>query len=182
MTVVNKTALLALCVAAVSCNSHRRQGEGTLGEGTQHVGEECEQASHCVDDATCFEGTCVGDGLLRVSLAWDRRTDLDLHVLTPSGHEIYWEHKQHPTGQLDVDDCVDNNCRKWEGPHVENVFFTDVAEEGEYTVWVENYDGRRSSDWWIEVVGPDDLHHEWQGSLPSDIGVTSDVSKFEFAE
>ena len=169
--------LLGLCTTG--CNGHRIQGEGFFEEGSQNVGEECAEENHCTEGATCFEQTCVGDGLLRVSLAWERRTDIDLHVMTPSGHEIYWEDPEHSTGELDVDDCV-IVCRKWDGPHVENVFFTQAAEKGTYEVWVENFNGRRSSDWWIEVSGPDDTGEMWSGSLPQQIGVTSDVFEFTY--
>jgi hypothetical protein len=154
------------------CNGHRIQGDGYFEEGSQHVGEDCVEEEHCVAGATCFEETCVGEGVLRVSMAWDRRTDFDLHVMTPSGHEIYWEDPKHATGVI--------VCRKWDGPHVENVFFGEDAEPGTYRVWVENYNGRRSSDWYIEVSGPGEVDHDWDGSLPQEIGVTSDVFEFTY--
>jgi hypothetical protein len=178
MNPIFRPALLGLgLLALASCNGHRIQGDGFFEEGSQQAGEECHDESHCVDGATCFEQTCVGEGVLRVSLAWQKRTDFDLHVMTPGGQEIYWEDPSHTSGELDVDDCV-IVCRKWDGPHVENIFFTEAAQAGEYVFWVENFNGRRSSDWWIEVVGPDGLRHDWSGSLPQQIGVTSELFFF----
>lgn len=163
-------------IAGMGCHEHRIQ-DGDFEEFTQEVGEECRVDDHCVVDAVCFEQTCVGDGLLRVSLAWDKRTDLDLHVLTPSGEEIFFSDPWHETGELDVDDCV-GACRTWSGPHVENVFFNDLAESGEYQVWVVNYDGRRKSDYRIEVVGPD-LRDSFWGTLAGPGGNRTETFRFE---
>jgi hypothetical protein len=159
----------------------RIQGDGYLEDGSQHVGEECIEELHCEAGATCFEQTCVSEGLFRVSLAWDRRTDLDLHAMTPSGFEIYWESPEHVSGELDVDDCEKSDCASWDGPHVENVVFHEDAQVGTYRVWVENFDGRRSSDWWIELAGDQVVPDEWSGNLPREIGVTSDVFEFTFS-
>lgn len=43
------------------------------------------------------------DGSLRFTLAWDAFADLDLHVTTPSGEEIYFLNKTLSGGTLDVD-------------------------------------------------------------------------------
>jgi hypothetical protein len=160
---------------AGACNDHRVQGDDE-----HQAGQSCLDVEDCVAGATCFEETCVGEGALRVSLAWDRRTDLDLHVLTPRGEEIYWENPKHSSGELDVDDCV-IECRTWDGPHVENVFFQDKAEAGEYVVWIENYDGRRGANWRIEVVAGGEILAAWEGELPAKVGARSDATAFDYA-
>lgn len=48
--------------------------------------------------------TTVGSGDIEVSLNWGSPTDLDLHVVEPSGQEIYYDNKTSPTGgMLDLD-------------------------------------------------------------------------------
>lgn len=174
MTKHGSTLILGMTLVT-GCLDHRIQ-DGDFEEFTQEVGEECRIDDHCVVDAVCFEQTCVGDGLLRVSLAWDKRTDLDLHVRTPSGHEIYFGDTWHETGELDVDDCV-GTCRSWSGPHVENVFFNEQAESGEYEVWVVNFDGRRKTDYRIEVVGPEVRESYW-GTLARRTGRRTETFRF----
>jgi uncharacterized protein YfaP (DUF2135 family) len=125
-------------------------------------GSECVQDPDCAADQVCFDGTCVGSGQLRVSLSWDTRTDLDLHVQTPSGAEVDYETPEAGGGELDVDDCVGGVCATLGGPHVENVVFQSAAS-GRYLVWVENFDGNRDADFDIEVAG---AHNEtFSGSV-----------------
>ena len=84
------------------------------------------------------EGAKVGD--VTITLTWDDRTDLDLHVFTPSGGEISYQNKQADGGYLDVD----MNTSGQSTEPVENVFFGDEergieAMRGRYRVVVENY-------------------------------------------
>lgn len=149
--------------------------------GIRETGEACNEENPCAPGLTCFEGTCVGQGTLRVSLAWERRTDLDLHVVLPNGDEISWEDQDHPTGQLDVDDCIGNLCRDPDGPHVENIFFNTSALTGEYLVFVENFNGGRSTDFTVEVETEDgELLGAWSGSLPASAGANSPTWSFVY--
>ncbi len=144
--------------------------------GTREPGERCDDDVDCVDDAVCFTGTCVGEGELRVSLAWEVHSDFDLHVILPNGHEIYYADPLHSTGELDVDDCI-TRCRDPDGTHVENVYFGANAQRGEYRVFVENFNGWRAGDFFIEVAG-EGTRDMWDGRLPADSGARSQVFSF----
>jgi hypothetical protein len=79
-----------------------------------------------------YEGVDV-----RASLLWNNRNDLDLHVICPSGEEIYYAHKQSRCGGwLDVDMNVQGETVK----PVENVRWKKgEAPAGRYRVFVQNY-------------------------------------------
>ncbi len=74
---------------------------------------------------------------VRVSLLWDTRDDLDLHVITPDGEEIYYGHKfSRCGGALDVD----RNVRGEDPKPVENVRWPKGgAPAGHYRVYVQNF-------------------------------------------
>ncbi len=67
--------------------------------------------------------TAVGSGDVEISLSWGAPTDLDLHVVEPSGEEIYWGNKTSATGgMLDLDsnaactiDNIDAEHVTWPG-------------------------------------------------------------------
>lgn len=113
---------------------------------------ECFTPDDCGSDQTCFEGTCVGSGELRVSLSWNVVSDFDLHVVTPEGVHISFESPEAGGGILDVDDCIDE-CENDEGTHVENIYFPDTPPRGAYEVWVHNFNGRRAGSFDISVTG-----------------------------
>jgi len=134
-------------------------GTGGSGIGTKEVGEPCTEEEECVPGSVCFNEFCVGEGTMRVSLAFSADSDFDLHVLTPSGTEIYYGNPVAAGGELDVDQCV-GTCGA--GAHVENVVFTTAAS-GAYSVWVVNYDGRAAGSFNIEVAGA--VTRTFMGSL-----------------
>jgi hypothetical protein len=74
---------------------------------------------------------------VRISLIWNTRDDLDLHVIAPSGEEIWYNHKASACGgALDVDRNVRGETLK----PVENVRWPKArAPAGEYQVFVQNY-------------------------------------------
>jgi uncharacterized protein YfaP (DUF2135 family) len=139
---------------------------------------ECISPTDCAEDQTCFEGTCVGTGQFRVSLSWTVVSDFDLHVLTPSGIEIWYGEPEVAAGYLDVDDCVGGGCRDNEGVHVENVFFNAGAERGTYKVWIVNFDGAGGGEFNLEVDG--NATAQFSGNLPSYTGAQSEVFSFEY--
>ena len=77
----------------------------------------------------------------------DQNVDLDLHVRTPAGFEIYYRNKldNATQGQLDVD-CFCTNCPN--GPN-ENIFWPldKPSPTGKYRFWVNYYEscGRSSN-------------------------------------
>jgi len=114
-------------------------------------GDPCSIDADCSPGSTCFNGICVGQGQLRVSLSWDVLTDFDLHVLTPDGTEVYYGNPFAGGGILDVDDCVFSECRDPTGTHVENVFFV-APVSGTYTYWAHNYDEALTGRFSLEVA------------------------------
>lgn len=137
--------------------------------GTGGPGDICEVAG-CRAETTCFEGTCVGTGDLRISLSWTVISDFDLHVLTPTGVEIFYGNAMDGGGELDVDDCVGNNCRSI-GTHVENIVFADNPPAGEYQVWVVNFNGSQQGNFVVEISGS--VRQTIQGTLPAQAGAPS---------
>ena len=120
---------------------------------TTTPGTECEVESDCDDGQTCFEGVCVGEGSLRISLSWEEVTDFDLHVFVPNGDWMSYENPLTDYGELDVDDCVGGTCINQNGTHVENVLLYSNAPRGTYGIRVVNFDGRSGADYQIEVAG-----------------------------
>ncbi len=74
---------------------------------------------------------------IRASLIWNNRNDLDLHVIPPSGEEVYYSHRQSACGGwLDVDMNVSGESEK----PVENVRWAKgKAPPGRYRVIVQNF-------------------------------------------
>jgi hypothetical protein len=106
-------------------------------------GGACTVETDCIEGSTCFEGVCVQAGSgLRLSVTWDSLADLDIHVLTPSGFEVFYGAPVGGGGFLDVDDCAYNEgqylCIDPEGTHVESIFF-ETPEAGDYTVAVHGF-------------------------------------------
>ncbi|MDB2578776.1 hypothetical protein N9Y00_07025 [Tateyamaria sp.] len=88
------------------------------------------------------------DARFRVSLGWFNFDDLDIHVVEPSGEEIYYGHKRSRSGgHLDVDMNVSNNGSR---EAVENVCW-DNLKDGEYKVLVHNFTKRESIDVGFEL-------------------------------
>jgi|GEM_PF-597702 len=81
-------------------------------------------------------------GEITVTLAWEGRDDLDLHVRCPDGRTIYYGNRQACGGELDVD--MNAGSPMSEEP-VENVFWPEgAAASGRYAVIVDNFYGRDS--------------------------------------
>ena len=100
-------------------------------------------------------------GDVRVSLIWNNRNDLDLHVFTPGGEEIFYGSPDSTDGGfLDVDMNVGGETTK----PVENVFWdTGLAPAGTYKIFVENFTfhekDKSATPFQIEVKNGDEYSH-----------------------
>ena len=86
------------------------------------------------------------DGFMRCSLHWFNYDDLDLHVMEPSGSEIYYGNKRgNSGGTLDVDMNAGSGKSR---DAVENVVWTDPGKlnKGRYKVFVHNFCKRENVD------------------------------------
>jgi len=93
-------------------------------------------------------------GVIRVSLSWDNRDDLDLHIDEPGGYKIYFGNKRRPSptgGVLDAD--ANGGDGFMENP-VENICWQNAPTvEGDYHIVVHQYtkwDTARTG-WELEV-------------------------------
>ena len=84
----------------------------------------------------------VGTGDVQVTLSWDADSDVDLHVVDPSGEEIYYGHKRAASGgQLDLDS---NAACDLDHKRNENITWAvGRAPRGQYTVRVDYWDSCR---------------------------------------
>ena len=96
--------------------------------------------------------TEVGSGTIQVSLSWNSRADLDLHVVEPSQEEIFWSNKRSRSGgELDLD----SNAACESGPMNENItWMSGSPPQGIYTVRVNHWSdcGAASSNYVVRVI------------------------------
>jgi len=170
----------ALSLATVGCTGRVIDQDLVERGGSDDDGRpagECARDEDCDGSEECFEGTCVSGGVFRVTLSWEFESDLDLHVVTPRGNEIFYNTDgEVDGGRFDVDDCSQGMC---EGPlpYVENIAFDGDAYEGEYSVWVDNFDGASGGPFLVVVSG--DVNREWEDSIPA-APVESEWFQFEW--
>jgi len=114
---------------------------------------------------------------VRVTLVWDNRNDLDLHVTAPSGEVIFFGHRVSACGGgLDVDRNINGETIT----PVENIRWPKgSAPEGRYRVMVRNYrfyDPAAPTPFRVEVESAGELQM-FEGVISSDhqTGPESDV-------
>lgn len=74
-------------------------------------------------------------GNVQVNVSWNTATDVDLHVVDPSGQEVYWANTQVPSGgSLDVDS---NAGCSLDNRNSENIRWGSSAPNGTYIVRVD---------------------------------------------
>ncbi len=81
----------------------------------------------------------VGTGEIQTNVTWDTKADIDLHLMDPSGKEIYYGSRNSTTGgQLDLDSNA--GCSS-DGPRAENIYWADglIVPRGEYVLRVDNW-------------------------------------------
>jgi hypothetical protein len=121
---------------------------------------------------------------VRVTLVWDNTNDLDLHVYTPSGEEIYYGRRGSSCGGvLDVDRNVSGETRT----PVENVrWASGAAPKGTYRVVVRNFAFKETptpTPFRVEMeVGGELLYFEGVISPALQTGNSSDIEagRFDF--
>lgn len=94
----------------------------------------------------------VGTGDVQVSVSWNTQADVDLHVVDPSGEEIYYGNETSASGgQLDLDSnagCGTDDTRN------ENITWpSNGAPSGQYIVRLDHWDncGATSTNWVVTV-------------------------------
>jgi uncharacterized protein YfaP (DUF2135 family) len=99
----------------------------------------------------------VGTGDIQVSLSWDVDSDVDLHVVDPSGEEIYYGHRQSASnGSLDLDS---NAACDLDHKRNENVTWpTGRAPRGTYTVRVDYWNSCRvaQTNYTVRIINGSD--------------------------
>jgi hypothetical protein len=115
------------------------------------------------------QDTIARTGDVQITLIWDHDSDMDLHVIDPTGEEIYFGNSLATSGgELDVDKIPDQGDF---GPHVENVFWPpDGAPSGTYTVFVHHFDSYTGSSgsYRLEIRVGGVVVHEESGSIAED--------------
>jgi hypothetical protein len=121
---------------------------------------------------------------VRVSLIWDNRNDLDLHVIAPTGEEISFRNKVGACGGvLDVDRNVGGETLT----PVENVRWAKgAAPDGTYRVYVQNFrfhePDRAPTPFRVEIeTGGALLYHEGVASPQEQTGEPSNVTLPSFS-
>ena len=118
----------------------------------------------------------AGSGEITVSMLWDTDDDLDLHMLTPDGSEIYYSNRNAGGGELDYDANVGG--RTMDNP-IENIFF-EVPGEGIYQVWIVDYSDRSDGTTnYIVRVTVGDQSQTFSGTIDGS-GTTVDIVTFEY--
>lgn len=114
---------------------------------------------------------------IRCSLIWNTRTDLDLHCICPDGVEIYFGHKNHGYGSLDVDANVHGETVT----PVENIRWPlGKVPEGRYKFFVNNYTNRATQNPYKLELEVNGKIYTYDGNLISDSYRKNTDVVFEF--
>ncbi len=92
----------------------------------------------------------VGTGDVQVTLSWNTRADVDLHVVDPSGEEVFYGNDVAASGgTLDLD----SNVGCVEEGRAENITWNSAPPRGTYIVRVDYYDecNATSTDYVVTV-------------------------------
>jgi uncharacterized protein YfaP (DUF2135 family) len=108
-----------------------------------HSGFVCEWDSLIdLNEQTLTQGLTEAGALtgeITISVAWDSADDIDLHVFTPSGAEIYYDNTHADGGTLDVD--ANRYSDDLAASPIENIYFADPTA-GEYWIYIYDYEDR----------------------------------------
>ncbi|MFU8802292.1 MAG: hypothetical protein ACNA8W_00645 [Bradymonadaceae bacterium] len=140
-------------------DSHTPQTDTPDTPGSSHADtEDMDESGQCRNDAQCgankdcVQGVCVFTGPLRFTLVWHEGTDLDIHVVTPSGAKLWYRNRNIADGgRFETDACIGSACATAEGPLIESVFWGEEPTHGTYQFWVVNYSGTQSVPFTFDV-------------------------------
>ena len=143
--VTNSTLFCALILFAVSC---KKPSDPTPDPG-----------------AGAIQGT-PGNPRFNLQFTNKENVDLDLHVLTPMGNEIYFSNPSADGGQLDVD-CACGSCPNGAN---ENIYWVPgTAPHGQYKVWVKYYGScgatNASSTFTLRILNQNSIIQTYTGTL-----------------
>lgn len=129
--------ILLICLLLMSkCHSCVRNEE--LAQSPEPQEEEVEDVE-AIEDEDFDANDYGGNGVLKVTMAWEFPSDIDLHVIEPGGNEIYFANRRSSTsGWLDTDNLDGGRPGS---PAVENVFW-ETAPAGRYVVKVKYFGTR----------------------------------------
>lgn len=122
----------------------------------------------------------MGTGDIQVTIHWQGKNDLDLHVIDPAGEEIFYSHKESASnGKLDVD--ANAACGTQMDRPVENIFWPDGgAPSGNYKVLVNYYEncGDPMETAYVIELKVDGKSQAFQGQV-STVGETKPIYSFD---
>lgn len=124
----------------------------------------------------------VGTGDVQVSVAWTGASDVDLHVIDPSGERVYFGHDISASGgRLDLDS---NAACTIDNKNNENIVWpVNGAPAGTYRVYVDYWSdcGVERSDWVVTVQRKGHAPEVFQGSFVGPAAENPDVQIGDFS-
>jgi len=100
---------------------------------------ECTEANQSIDYIDNLRedlGGATGDVV--ITLVWKTKDDLDLHLIEPSGEEIYYKHKQsRQRGTLDLDKNAEQTVLV--NNPIENIYYATMPRACKYIIEFHYY-------------------------------------------
>jgi hypothetical protein len=149
-----------------------------LAVATRLSGDACTSTLECTGLASCYQGFCVGEGYVRVTMTWAAGSDFDLHVKLPGDRGALSEGTREIAGlgRLDVEQCA-KQCTG--DKHVENIVLQAGANAvGQYQAWVRNFGGLAGGTADIEVFVGGQSRVKRTVTVPPAADATSEMVTF----
>lgn len=136
-----------------------------LGLLTLSIGHFSCEKENTEEDIGQIQGT-PGNPRFNLQFTNKDAVDLDIHVITPDGSEIYYSFPTGQKGMLDID-CLCDDCPNGAN---ENVYWVPgTAPSGIYKVWVEYYgscnDTNSSSNYTLRIMNNSSVISTYTGTL-----------------
>lgn len=116
----------------------------SFGDGGGQIESMCKEDNDCDSGIVCYRSTCVTDGPIRFSIAWNEDTDLDLEIVSPAGERVTWENFAGAASDdgltYDFPSCTSRCIGP--GPYVESIYSDAPVPPGVYTIRVVHYKNR----------------------------------------